>query len=157
MAEAWQSGSTGKMTAEVSLTPEQLCALGLSDVTPDALAYCLQHGLRHYLLLAIDLIHQCLSSVEACHLRLEQDPETGEEWLGLDVTLQEDVEEVLANCDAYTDRWLRRFPGQSARRSSLSITCYELWSPTTSISSHRSSPRVHSGPSSTGMTKAISS
>ena len=110
MAEAWQSGSAGEMTAEVSLTPEQLCALGLSEVTPDALAYCLQHGLRHYLLLAIDLIHQCFSSVDACHLRLEQDPETGEEWLVLDITLQEDVEEVLANCDAYTDRWVSQVP-----------------------------------------------
>ena len=64
MTETLQSSSAREMTAEASLTPERLCSLGLSDVTPDALAYCLRHGLRQYLLLAIDLMHQCFSSVE---------------------------------------------------------------------------------------------
>jgi hypothetical protein len=41
---------------------------------------------------------------------LEQDPETGEEWLVLDVTLQEDVDAVLAHCDVYTDRWITQTP-----------------------------------------------
>jgi hypothetical protein len=122
MAEAWQSGSAGEMTAEVSLTPEQVCALGLSEVTPDALAYCLQHGLRHSLLLAIDLIHQCFCSVDACPLRLEQDPETGEAWLVLDVTFQEDVEKVLANCDAYTDRWVSQVPWPEREKIQLVYT-----------------------------------
>ena len=119
MAEALQSGSAGEMTAEVSLTPEQLCALGLSEVAPDALSYCLQHGLQHYLLLGIDLIHQCFARVDACHLRLEQEPETGEEWLVLDVTLQEGVEEALANCDAYTDRWVSQVPWPERERLRL--------------------------------------
>jgi hypothetical protein len=110
MTETLQSSSAREMTAEASLTPERLCSLGLSDVPPDALAYCLRHGLRQYLLLAIDLIHQCFSSIEACHLRLEQDLDTGEEWLVLEVTLQEDVEEVLTSCDAYTDRWIAQVP-----------------------------------------------
>jgi hypothetical protein len=110
MTEALQSSSAREMTAEVSLPPEWLCSLGFSEVTPDALAYCLRHGFRQYLLIAIDLMRQCFSRVEDTHLRLEQDPETAEEWLVLDVTLQEDVEEVLANCDAYTDRWIAQVP-----------------------------------------------
>jgi hypothetical protein len=28
----------------------------------------------------------------------------------LEVTLQEDVEEVLISCDAYTDRWIAQVP-----------------------------------------------
>ena len=110
MTETLQSSLTREMAAEGALTPERLCSIGLSDVAPDAVAYCLQHGLRQYLLLAIDLMHQCFSSVEACHLRLEQDLDTGEEWLVIEVTLQEDVEEVLAHCDAYTDRWIAQVP-----------------------------------------------
>ena len=108
MTETLQSSSARE--TEASLTPERLCSLGLSDEPPAALAYCLRHGLRQYLLLAIDLIHQCFSSIEACHLRLEQDLDTGEEWLVLEVTLQEDVEEVLTSCDAYTDRWIAQVP-----------------------------------------------
>ena len=110
MTDALQSNPAGGMTAEVSLTPERLCSLGLSEVTPDALAYCFRHGLRQSLLIAIALLRQCFSSVHACRLRLEQEPETGEEWLVLDVTLQEDVEKVLAGCDAYTDRWIAQVP-----------------------------------------------
>jgi hypothetical protein len=87
MTETLQSSLTREMAAEGALTPERLCSIGLSDVVPDAVAYCLQPGLRQYLLLAIDLMHQCFSSVEACHLRLEQELDTGEEWLVLEVTL----------------------------------------------------------------------
>ena len=106
MTEALPSNPAGRMTAEMSLTPERLCSLGLSEVTPDALAYCLQHGLQQYLFTAIALIGQWFPSIHACRLRLEQEPETGEEWLVIEVTLQEDVDEVLSSCDAYTDRWV---------------------------------------------------
>jgi len=110
MTEALPSSSAREMPAEVLLPPEWLCSLGFSDVPPDALAYCLRHGLRQYLLIAIDLMRQCFSGVEDTHLRLEQDPETAEAWLVLDVTLQQDVEEVLASCDTYTDRWVTQVP-----------------------------------------------
>jgi hypothetical protein len=110
MTEVLQSNPVEEMTVEASLTPEQLCSLGLSEAPPDALTYCLRHGLQQYLLAALTLIRQCFSSVHACRLRLEQDPEAGEEWLVLEVALQEDVEKVLAGCDAYTDRWVAQVP-----------------------------------------------
>jgi hypothetical protein len=110
MTEAMQSKPIGGITAEVSLTPERLCSLGLSEVTPDALAYCLRYGLWQYLLTATTLIGQCFPSIHACRLRLEQEPETGEEWLVIEITLQEDVDEVLSSYDAYTDRWVTQVP-----------------------------------------------
>jgi len=90
--------------------PSGYNSLGFSEVAPGALEYCLRHELRQDLLTAIDLMRQGFSKVYACHLRLEQDPETGEEWLGLDVALQEDVDAVLAHYDVYTDRWIAQTP-----------------------------------------------
>lgn len=110
MTETLQSHQAGGITAEVSHTPEWLCSLGLSEVTPDALVYCLRHGLQHDLLVAITLIRQCFASVQACRLRLEQEPETAAEWLVIEITLQADVDAVLASCDAYTDRWIAQVP-----------------------------------------------
>ena len=110
MAHVSQSDPDGGAATEMSQLSEQLCSLGLSEGPPDALEYCLRQGLRQDLLTAIELVRQCFVKVHACHLRLEQDPETGEEWLVLDVTLQEDVDAVLAHCDVYTDRWITQTP-----------------------------------------------
>lgn len=110
MSDPSHAHPDGSITADVLLTPEQLCSLGLSEVAPDALAYCLQHSLQQYLLTAIDLMRQCFASVYACRLDLEQDPETDEAWLVLAVTLNEDVETVLATYDVYTDRWIAYVP-----------------------------------------------
>lgn len=110
MPDALQTNPDGGAPAGMSLLSERLYSLGLSEVAPGALEYCLRHELRQYLLNAIDLMRQGFSKVYACHLRLEQDPETGEEWLVLDVALQEDVDAVLAHYDVYTDRWIAQTP-----------------------------------------------
>jgi hypothetical protein len=110
MSEILPSNLEGGITTEVSLTPERLCALGCSDVAPEALEYCLRQGLWQYLLVALDLVREYFASVQACQLRLEQDPETGEAWLVLEVTLQKDVDTLLADYDVYTDRWVAQVP-----------------------------------------------
>jgi hypothetical protein len=66
--------------------------------------------LLRYLPVAIDLIGRCFSSIQDLHLQLEQDPEVGEEWLVLDVTIQGEVEEVLNEYDNYTDHWVSSVP-----------------------------------------------
>ena len=110
MVHVLQSEPDGGTTPEMWLLSEQLCSLGLSEGPPDALEYRLQQRLREDLLTAIELMRQCFVKVHAYRLRLEQAPETGEEWLVLDVTLQEDVDAVLAHCDVYTDRWIAQTP-----------------------------------------------
>jgi hypothetical protein len=59
---------------------------------------------------ALALVREYFASVQACQLRLEQDPETGEAWLVLEVTLQQDVDTLLAAYDGYTDRWVAQVP-----------------------------------------------
>ena len=103
MAEALPFSSEGETAAGMSRLSERLCSLGLSAGSLDALESCLRQELRQDLLTAIELMRQCFVKVHACHLRLEQDPETGEEWLVLDVTLQEDVDAALTHFDIYTD------------------------------------------------------
>ena len=106
MADALQASPEGETAAGMSRLSERLCSLGLSAVPPDALAYCLRQGLRQELLTAIELMRQCFVKVHGCHLQLEQEPETGEEWLVLDVTLQEEVDAVLTHFDISTDSWI---------------------------------------------------
>ena len=84
MVHTLQSDPDGGTTTEMSLLSEQLCSLGLSESPPDALEYGLRQGLRKDLLSAIEIMRQCFVKAHACRLRLEQDPETGEEWLVLD-------------------------------------------------------------------------
>ena len=73
-----------------------------------------------YLPIAIDLIEACFSSIQELHLQPEQDPETGEEWLVLDVTIQEDEEKALDAYNRYIDHWISAVPWPERNKIRLS-------------------------------------
>jgi hypothetical protein len=98
--------------SRVTFNPDWLFFLGppKSRLSHDALAFCLRQRLLRPLLIAIDLIKQYFPKVQDLHLQLDQDPETGDEWLVLDITVQGEVDDVLESYEAYTSQWVSSVP-----------------------------------------------
>ena len=89
-------------------------------LSADILQFCSQHGILQYVPVAVDLIEEYLSPIQGLHIQLEQDPETGEEWLVIDVTIQGDVKEILDEYDKYTDHWVSSVPWPQSDKFRLS-------------------------------------
>lgn len=58
--------------------------------------------------------------MQELHLQPEHDPETSEEWLVLDVTIQGDEEKVLDAYGRYIDRWVSAVPWPERNKIRLS-------------------------------------
>lgn len=89
-------------------------------LSADLLHFCSRQGILPYLPVAIESIEACFSSIQELHLQPEQDPETGAEWLVLNVTIQEDEEKVLDAYGRYTDRWVSAVPWPERNKVCLS-------------------------------------
>ena len=92
----------------------------LTLLSPEILQFCSRHEILPYLAVAIDLIEKSFPSIFNLKIYPEQDPETEDEWLLLDLTLQGEVDEVLDNYDAYTDRWICSVPWPQQEKIRLS-------------------------------------
>ncbi len=82
--------------------------------------FCSEHGLLSYIPVAMELIERCFPSLQELHLLHEQDPETDEEWLVLDITLQGDEKQILEAYDRYTDSWVVAVPWPAQQKVRLS-------------------------------------
>jgi len=76
----------------------------------DVVQFCSQKDIFPYLQTAIETIYDCFPSVKNLHVLSEQDPETDDEWLLIDVTLEGNVTEILDLYDEYTRRWVTLTP-----------------------------------------------
>lgn len=83
-------------------------------------SFCSEHGLLSYIPVAIELIERCFPPLQDLHLLHEQDPETDEEWLVLDITLPGDEKQVLEAYDRYTDGWVAAVPWAVQQKVRLS-------------------------------------
>ncbi|MBI4641576.1 MAG: hypothetical protein HY731_12830 [Candidatus Tectomicrobia bacterium] len=90
------------------------------QLSQDVLHFCLRQGILQHLLVALDLVEKYFSSIRELHLHYEHDPEIGEEWLVIEVTVQGEVEEVLDNYDTYTDCWVSSVPWADRHKIRLS-------------------------------------
>jgi hypothetical protein len=96
-----------RKSAEQLITTSNIPQINLSEEFYD---YWLKHNLGIYLQIAIDLIQQCFSSIKTIGLVSEKDPDTGEEWLVIDVTVEGSIADVLNRYDQYTDLWVALVP-----------------------------------------------
>ena len=82
--------------------------------TKEITDFCKKKELFQYLKVAIDIIHESFISVCQWSLLPEQDRETGEKWLLIDIAVDGTAEEILAAYDRYIDQWVSVAP-ESAR------------------------------------------
>jgi hypothetical protein len=88
---------------------------------PQALAdFCLRHKIQGYVQVAIDLVKRHFQAVSEVHLQPEVDPDTGEEWLVVDLTTEGDIDEILACYDKYTNHWVSSVPWPERNKIRLS-------------------------------------
>lgn len=74
------------------------------------MAFCTQHRLFDALSTVMHLLQCYFHKIQKALLQLEQDPESGEEKLIVDITLHGDIDEVLASYDTYTRQWVDAVP-----------------------------------------------
>ena len=91
-----------------------------THLSPDILHFCSQQGLLGYLTIAVNLIERCFPTLQELHPHRETAPETGEEWLRLDVTLHGEIDEILEHYDKYTDLWVSLVPWPECDKIQLS-------------------------------------
>jgi hypothetical protein len=91
-----------------------------ADLSPEILHFSFQQGILAYLQRALDLIAQCFSAIQEVQVQSEQDPDTGEDWLVLDITVHNEINEVLTQYDTYTSRWIAAVPWPERSKIRLS-------------------------------------
>lgn len=82
----------------------------LPQVTPEIIEFCSRERITSYLPTAINSIERNFPSISELKIEVEQDPETDEEWLVLNVTIRGEVDEVLSQYDKYIDYWVSTVP-----------------------------------------------
>lgn len=112
LADAAIAGTISQVVRSwVSTEPKSYDVLPLqfnvlkTNVPQEILHFCSRQGIIKYLPTAIDLLERRFSSIKDVHMQEGQDPETGEEWLTLNFTIQGQIDEVLDKYDKYTDEW----------------------------------------------------
>lgn len=91
-----------------------------AQLSADLTSFCSEHGPLPYIPVAMEIIERCFPPLQELHLLHEQDPETGEECLVLDITTQGDEQEVLDAYDRYTDGWVAAVPWPAQQKVRLS-------------------------------------
>jgi hypothetical protein len=82
----------------------------LPQITPEIIEFCSRERITSYLPSAINSIERNFPTTSELKIEVEQDPETDEEWLVLNVTTRGEVDEVLNHYDKYINYWVSTVP-----------------------------------------------
>lgn len=77
---------------------------------PDVAAFAERHDLLGHLRTATRLAESAFAPVRAISFVVERDPESDDEWIAVDVTVADDVEDVLAQNTDFTRHWVAAVP-----------------------------------------------
>ncbi|HXE51613.1 MAG TPA: hypothetical protein VN541_01285 [Tepidisphaeraceae bacterium] len=76
------------------------------QLPPEVLRFCEAHHILPQLETAMRIASEVFTLVRRLDVALEEDPETGEEAVVIDVTLAATVDQSLAQKNTYTRRWV---------------------------------------------------
>jgi len=82
----------------------------LPQITPEIIEFCSRQRITSYLPTAVNSVERNFPTISELKIEVEQDPETEEEWLVLNVTIRGEVGEVLNNYDKYINYWVSTVP-----------------------------------------------
>ncbi|MCG3112568.1 MAG: hypothetical protein MCM46_12205 [Candidatus Manganitrophus sp. SB1] len=80
------------------------------EVSIEALRFCKERGILQFFPIALRLIEKFFSPVNQVSFEIEEDPETEEEWLAINITVSGEVSQILDKYDQYTDSWISAVP-----------------------------------------------
>ncbi len=93
-------------------------------LTPQVSEFCSQKGISEYLKTALNIINESFPPVRILHLLKEQDPETEEQWLLIDITVDGSINDILEGYDHYVDQWVASAPESIRESIRLSYSVY---------------------------------
>ncbi len=94
--------------------------LKLLGVSPEVGSFCSQNGILQYVRPTISLIEKCFPTLKEYHLEIENDPESDEEWLTIDITVEGEVKEILKNYNSYITMFVSEIPWPEREKIILS-------------------------------------
>jgi hypothetical protein len=81
------------------------------QISGEVLSFCSNTGILNYLYKAIDIAEKCFdTTIKKRKTELEQDPETGEKWIAINITIEGEVEDFLTKYDDYINNWVSATP-----------------------------------------------
>ena len=89
----------------------------LQDVlTPEIREFLDRNGILGSLHTALTIVRECFPDATGIRADVVWDPESGDESVGLIVTVPGTVEEVLKQDDRFMDRWIAEMPWPASDR-----------------------------------------
>jgi len=95
---------------------DRVCFLPSPPSQPLSYIVDVSEDLKEYLMKAISLVYKHFSNVSMVDVQKEQDPETEEEWIVIEATVDEEIEQVLDEYDNYTTEWVSVAPWPERER-----------------------------------------
>lgn len=82
--------------------------------------FCEGHGIQRYLQSAISLAKEYFPFIQELTLEVEGDPESNEEWVTIDITVEGNIEEIIENYDNYISKFISIIPWPEREKIILS-------------------------------------
>jgi hypothetical protein len=98
------------LTVELPIEFLKIPSKFLPQVTPEIVEFCSRERITSYLPTAVNSAEKNFPTISELKIEVEQDPETEEEWLVLNVAIRGEVDEVLNNYDNYVNYWVSTVP-----------------------------------------------
>lgn len=98
------------LTVELPIEFLKIPSRFLPQITPEIIEFCSRERITSYLPTAVNSVEKNFPTMSELKIEAEQDPETEEEWLVLNVTVRGEVDEVLNNYDKYINYWVSTIP-----------------------------------------------
>ena len=94
----------------------------LEELTPEVHAFCERAGIAAYLQLAVQLVREHYPEAREMNAEIVHDPDSGEEWMALNIEVPVGVDEMLARDEPFLDRWIAAAPWPE--RDKIAIMLY---------------------------------
>jgi hypothetical protein len=88
---------------------------------PGVRAFCTKEGILNYVPVATEIIEQSFQQIDKIGMAVEEDPETGERWLLIAITVYGEVGEILEQYERYTEQWIAAVPWPERDKIRLSF------------------------------------
>jgi hypothetical protein len=88
---------------------------------PEVRPFCTKEGILNYVPVATEIIERSFQQIDKIRMAVEEDPETGERWLLIAITVYGEVGEVLEQYEQYTEQWVAAAPWPERDKIRLSF------------------------------------
>jgi len=93
----------------------------IPTLPPEVRPFCMKEGILNYVPVATDIIEQSFQQIDKIGMAVEEDPETGEGWLLIAITVYGEVGEILEQYERYTEKWVDAVPWPERDKIRLSF------------------------------------